>query len=318
MRKIIFSLAFFSQAVFASSFSAYDFISIAYSGIKFMHTKSVPEEIVITETGIGKTQNEAIEQALHIAIQRGIGILVVSDQTVKNDTLVRNVIANYSSGVVNSYKIDTCKKTEYVSCTVTAKISPWKFMRKLEGDSNSIRINGNNLYAQAISSKVTMEQRRRIAEYYFSSIRKNGLDAKIREVKIIPSTGDKVKLSISYDVRWNSEYKKSMIAFLEKLEEDTKGEESQQVYIQWGPTGLFENRVRINTSDFQFREMVTKHLYEPIQIKIDGLDKCEIIQPAGDIFKIDWYGLRRQTIIEVQAEKLKNIDQLTISTSCQA
>jgi hypothetical protein len=314
MKHILLVLAFICQPAFA--FSSFDTISLIFKGIQFLHTESVPKEIVITETGMGSTQTEAVENALQLAISKGIGVLIVSDQTVNGDQVVRNLIASYSSGVINSYEIRSCNQGNFIVCEVTAKVSPWKFMQRLQGDSQTILVNGNDLYMQHRSAQATMIQRRKLAEYYFSQIRNVGLDAKIREVKILPSNG-RAKIAIDYEVKWNPDYKKSMIAFLEKLEKDTKGETNQEVYIQWGPTGFFENRVRINTQDPYLRQMMLNYLFAPIEVNIVELGICERFDPPEDVFKIDWYGFRKQKVIEIDSQKLMGIRKLSASTSCK-
>jgi hypothetical protein len=314
MKHILLVLAFICQPAFA--FSSFDTISLIFKGIQFLHTESVPKEIIVSEIGMGTTQTEAVENALQLAISKGIGVLIVTDQTIENDRVIRNLAAAYSSGVVNSYTIDSCTKNEFVSCKVTAKISPWNFIRKLQGDSQTMPVNGNDLYMQHRSAQATMIQRRKLAEYYFSQIRNVGLDAKIREVKILPSNG-RAKIAIDYEVKWNPDYKKSMIAFLEKLEKDTKGETNQEVYIQWGPTGFFENRVRINTQDPYLRQMMLNYLFAPIEVNIVELGICERFDPPEDVFKIDWYGFRKQKVIEIDAQRLSGIRKLSASTSCK-
>jgi hypothetical protein len=313
MKRLLLSLCFVAQPVLA--FSPYDVVSLIFQGIRFYHSESVPKEIVITETGIGETQQAAVQNALHIAIEKSIGVLIVSDQTSQNDKVIRNLVASYSSGVVNSYNIQQCKKDKFVSCTVTANISPWKFMRKLEGDTNTIKVNGDDLYAQAITAQATMNQRRKLTEYYFKQIRQSGLEAKIREVKILPY-GNKTQLSIDYEITWNAEFKKNMIAFLEKLQKDTEGQSNQQVYIQWAPTGFFDNRVYINTHDAELRSTMLKYLFEPIEVNIAELNVCERLDPPEDVFKIDWYGFRKQKVVTVETSRLRNIDRLSLSTSC--
>ncbi len=312
MKRSLLALAFVCQPVFA--FSTYDAISLIFQGIRFLKSESVPAEIVVTETGIGKTQTEAVNNALHLAVSKGIGVLVVSDQTIQNDKVIRNLVASYSSGVVNSYKSSCAKKEEYI-CTVTANVSPMKFMRKLQGDSRTIEVNGKDLYAQAITAQETLKQRKKITEYYFSQIRQSGLEVKIREVKILPY-GNKTQLAIDYDIQWNKEFKKSILAFLERMEKDIEGQYNQQVYIQWAATGFYENRVRINTQDSELRSLMLKHMFAPIEVSINELGICERYDPPEDVFKIDWYGFRKKTVVDIDTNRLKNIDRLSVSTSC--
>jgi hypothetical protein len=57
MKHILLVLAFICQPAFA--FSSFDTISLIFKGIQFLHTESVPKEIIVSETGMGKTQTEA-------------------------------------------------------------------------------------------------------------------------------------------------------------------------------------------------------------------------------------------------------------------
>jgi hypothetical protein len=304
-----------TSSVSAQSFTTFDFVSLIFQGIYFSMSESVPEEITVTAKGVGETQAIAIETALNSAVQKAVGVLVISDQTVQNDRVIRNLVASYSSGVVNSYKIDTCQKDKVIHCTITAKVSPMKFMRKLQGDSQTIQVNGNDLLAKHQTAKNTLIQREKITNYYFSQIRQSGLDVIIREVKILPSDTEKVKLVVDYEVKWNAEYKKEILKFLERLEKDTKNDGGQQIYIQWGPTGLFNNRVHINVVNDRLRTSMLRMIHAPTFVKINELNLCEDIN-HDNVFTIDWYGVKRQRTIEVDPAKLRGIQSLSASIGC--
>jgi len=304
-----------TSSVSAQSFTTFDFVSLIFQGIYFSMSESVPEEITVTAKGVGETQAIAIETALNSAVQKAVGVLVISDQTVQNDRVIRNLVASYSSGVVNSYKIDTCQKDKVIHCTITAKVSPMKFMRKLQGDSQTIQVNGNDLLAKHQTAKNTLIQREKITNYYFSQIRQSGLDVIIREVKILPSDTEKVKLVVDYEVKWNAEYKKEILKFLERLEKDTKNDGGQQIYIQWGPTGLFNNRVHINVVNERLRTSMLRMIHAPTFVKINELNLCEDIN-HDNVFTIDWYGVKRQRTIEVDPAKLRGIQTLSASIGC--
>jgi len=301
----------------AGAWAPTEVLTLAFSAIRFTITESIPEELTITSKGRGKSQSDAVQAALVDSVQRGIGVLVVTDQTVQNDKVVRNLAASYSSGVVNSYTVDECEKDRDYICTVTAKVSPWKFMRKLQGDSQTLQVSGNDLFMQHETSKTVLIQREKMTRYYFSQIRQSGLDPKIREVKILPSVGDKAQVSIDYEVKWNPVFKKEMIRYLQKLEKDTAGAENGQVYIQWGPTGLFENRVRINTHNPTMQAVMQEYIHMRTYVKIKELGICQDIN-QDDVFKVDWYGVQRKITVEVPAEKLKGIQSLSITTGCAA
>ena len=315
-----------AASLLVTSFSAhsfdlvtYNFISFMYQGIKFVHTDSVPKEMIVTSTGTGKTREEAIDKALLSGIQESIGVLVVSDETAENDRIVRNIVAQYSSGVVNKYEVKSCIGTNPITCTVTAKVSPWNFQRKLMGDSNAIKVNGNDLQAQHMSARHVLIQRQKLTKYYLSQIQQSGLEVKIKEVKVLPSLSENATVSIDYEVRWVPEFKKSIISFLEKLEKDTDGQNTNnnQVYIQWAATGFSENRVRINAYDDGFRRMMESYLRQPVSIRINELGTCEQFDATGGVFGIDWYGFRKQKTVILTPEQLSKIDKITMSVGCK-
>lgn len=320
MRRLL-AASLLTLSLPANSFDVvtYNVISIMYQGIKFVHTDAVPKELIVTSTGTGKTREEAIDKALLSGIQESIGVLVVSDETAENDRIVRNIVAQYSSGVVNKYEVKSCIGTNPITCTVTAKVSPWNFQRKLMGDSNAIKINGNDLQAQHMSARHVLIQRQKLTKYYLSQIQQSGLEVKIKEVKVLPSLSENATVSIDYEVRWVPEFKKSIISFLEKLEKDTDGQNTNnnQVYIQWAATGFSENRVRINAYDDGFRRMMESYLRQPVSIRINELGTCEQFDATGGVFGIDWYGFRKQKTVILTPEQLSKIDKITMSVGCK-
>ena len=320
MRRLVAaSFLMFSFPANSFDFGVYDVISFMYQGIKFVHTNSVPKEMIVTSVGTGKTREEAIDKALFSGIQESIGVLVVSDETAENDRIVRNIVAQYSSGVVNKYEVKSCVGTNPITCTVTAKVSPWNFQRKLMGDSNTIKVNGNDLQAQHMSARHVLIQRQKLTKYYLSQIQQSGLEVKIKEVKVLPSLSENATVTIDYEVRWVPEYKKSIISFLEKLEKDTDGQTktNNQVYIQWAASGFSENRVRINAYDDGFRTMMENYLRQPVSIRINELGSCEQFDATGGVFGIDWYGFRKQKTITMTPAQLSKIDKITMSVGCK-
>jgi hypothetical protein len=314
MRKVIVGCLLLASTT-ANAFGSIDYVSLIFQGIYFSASESVPKEMTVTSIGVGDTQDVAIQNSLNISVQKAIGVLIVSDQTVKDDRVVRNLVAQYSSGVVNSYEVKKCQGKP-ISCEVTAKVSPWKFMRKLEGDSQTMQVNGGDLLMRHQTAKNTLIQRYKLSEYYMSQIRQSGLDVTIRSVNVEPGIDNMVRLKLQYEVKWNKEFKNELIRFLEKLEKDTVNNDvNHQVYIQWGPTGLFENRVRINTYNEHFRNMMLYYIHQPTYVQINELGICEDIQ-SEDVFTVDWYGVKKTKTVLVAPEKLKGVNSLSARIGC--
>jgi hypothetical protein len=295
------------------------YVSLAISGVRFFFSETVPKEIIVTSDGAGNTREEAIQNALVSAVQKGIGVLIVTDDTVTNGRVTKNLAAQYSSGLVNSYEVKHCNSLGGIKCEVTAKVSPWKFQRRLEADTAVVKVNGGDLAAQYLTMQYTLIQRVKITNYYFSQLHQSGLDVKVKSIQMVPTLESNATLLIDYEVRMNPEFKKSFIAFLQKLEKDTNGrtEENHRVYIQWGPTGLYENRVFINAYDPNFRALMNNYLSAPISIGIKEFGQCERFEvPGGNVMTVDWYGFRKQQQITVPAKQLQNINNLSLSVGC--
>ncbi len=295
------------------------YLSLAINGVRFFFSETVPKEIIVTSDGTGNTREEAIQNALVSAVQKGIGVLIVTDDTVANGRVTKNLAAQYSSGVVNSYEVKHCNSLGLIKCEITAKVSPWKFQRRLEADTAVVKVNGGDLAAQHLTMQYTLIQRVKITNYYFSQLHQSGLDVKVKGIQMMPTLGSNATLLVDYEVRMNPEFKKSFITFLQKLEKDTNGraEENHRVYIQWGPTGLYENRVFINAYDPNFRALMYNYLAAPISIGIKEFGQCERFEaPGGNVMTVDWYGFRKQQQITVPAKQLENINNLSLSVGC--
>jgi len=316
MKKILLAFCLMMAAkAYAQTVTPLQMASFVFQGIRFATADKPPPEIEMRGEGSGKTREEAVQNALIDAIQKGLGVLVVTDQTINGNTVVRNMAAMYSSGVVNSYEVISCRLN---TCIVSAKISPWKFRRKLEGDSNVMRVNGNDLYASYSTANHGMIQRHKLTEYYFQRIRSSGLEVKIRELKITPASNGQAAVMLDYEVRFQKEFKKDLISFLERMEKDTngRGEENNRVYIQWGPTGLFENRVFINAYDPNTRSMMLRYMHEPIEIYFSELNLCERYDVVDSVFTIDWYQFRKQKTIHINPLLLQNVSKISARIGC--
>jgi len=281
------------------------------SNVVFLASHLLPDEIVVSATGTGATQKDAIDEALLASVQKGLGVMVVSDQSIENEKVVRNLAAMYSSGIVKSYEVNRCVKTSVYTCEVTALVSPWDFERQLK----TSEVNGTDLYASYLTSKSALIQRNKIIDYYFSNIRKHGLQAKIHSVKVIPSTSDKAQLQISYSVNWNRNYRNSFIDFLEKLERDTNGSfDNHDLVLQWSSSNLFKGRAFLLTNDENTRVLIENKLFEPVFVYFDELNRCERIKLDSSILN---FGISRKQIFEIDSDKLKGLRKISISTECK-
>ena len=302
--------------------------SLAIQGVQFFFSPIVPERVTVTSIGTGNTREEAVQNALITAMQEGVGVLVVSEVATSGNKVTRDIVAQYSSAIVKSYDVNKCVEKTKVQCEIDAIVTPWTFYEALHNSSNTLKIDGKSLHAQHLTQQYTLQQRKRLTEYFFSKIRVSGLDARILKVKVMPSESEKVHLHLRYQVRYKREFWTELEGFLRRLERDTGGsfssyDEHRDVAISWGG-GSFK-RVFIKTDTQSFWELIQEYrIGKPILVSIPELHFCDRIELGdsykrgffGDIFQIDFYGLNREHRIRVQPEQLKGVNGLTLKMGC--
>lgn len=313
--------------------------SLIFQGVQFLISRTVPERITVHATGTGQTREEAVNNALVTAMQQGVGVLIVSDTQVVRDKVSRDFVAQYSSAIVQSYRVQTCSDTVRVQCEVEVVVTPWTFYQALRASPGTTPIDGQSLYAQHLTQQHTLQQRKQLTEYFLSKIRTHGLEAVLLEFKVEPRPTRDVQIHLRYRVQYKKDFKREMIAFLQRLERDTGGtpdwngrrkeptlsRHPHTSIIQWGPTGWSENRVYIHTYDHAFYSMIRKYRVEmPLYFSIPELNFCDRIELgdptragfSGNVFTIDWYNSTRVHTLRVRPEMLKNVNQVTLKLGC--
>ena len=312
---------------------------LVVQGIQFVFSRSVPDRIPVSSIGDGSTRDEAVKNALVSAMQEGVGVLVASETVVSGNRVSKEFVAQYSSAIVQSYKVIECKDGVRVQCSIDALVTPWRFYEVLRDTSTTTRVDGKSLYAQHLTQQHSLEQRKRLTEYFLSKIRTNGLEAKLQEIRVEPSATDEVLVYLKYRVRYKKDYWRELVSFLERLERDTGGgpdwngrrqeprssQSPRTVYIQWGPTGLRENRVYIHTFDDSYYRMFENYRrVMPISVSIPELNFCDRVELGdsygtgffGDVFQVNWHQLSREHAIRVRPQTLKQITDITLKMGC--
>lgn len=316
--------------------------TLSVDGVRLVFPSTLPDELFARGTGTGSTREEAVKNALLSAVQQTMGVLVVSETTVANDRLLRDIYAGYSSGIVKSFSIVSCTEDSYrVSCTVNAVTKPWAIRETIFTSGRAVRVDGQNLYGQYLTQREVLLQRRKLMDYYLSRIRTVGLVSTIRSVSILPSPSEKALVRIEFSIAWDQRFRKELIGFLRQLERDTGGDRirrapgygdlilMQEVYNQnfsnlvmsWGPRSgrWIADEVVIKTPDHELYEMVRLNLHKPIQIGIEPFGLCHEIKPNDSILR---YAGRRAQVYEmtlwVQPQFLANTDSMSITLGCRS
>jgi hypothetical protein len=307
---VLFLVPFKSHADVSLSY-----VSLMLQGMRFTMSPMTPKETTIRVAGVGKDRDAAIQNGLLTAVQQTVGVMLITDQVVNNDRLLKNVVAQYSSGTVNKFQVHDCVGNRPVVCNMTVTVSLSAFMRKLENVSDNIQIPGNDYYQKHLLQKTLLIQREKMLDYYLRQIHQSGLDVEITNVELLPTTGDNARLSIQYRVKWNETFRKEFLSFMRKLENDTQHINGSTVYMQWGTTGLADNRAYIKTHSEVMHNNVINLIHRPIQVQF--LNVCETIG-VENIFDLGRRGLNLKSEISVSPDKLKNMTHLAAKIGCDS
>lgn len=332
MNRLALVLGLFLSGCAVISAPAFTATSYVVQGVKFYFSNYVPSEIVVITTGTGDTREKAIDNALISAVQEAIGVLVVSDVTVQDEKVLKNIAIMYSEGVVNSYKVKECKGNLRQTCEIIATVSPSRLQNKFAGSGAVIEVDGENLYGQYVTSKNAILQRKKLAEYYLSNIRTHGLEIEITSIKVIPTSNEKVPIEINYLVTWNRQYKDNAVAFFKKLEKETNGrferysDRDKNKYtfmLTYGDSFSFtrNDTLHINTYDESFYKMMRFYTTSKIQVSINPFNVCDSYDPQylSGIFSMhkELDSMRKKTVY-ANPEQLKDLKQISLTLGCNA
>ena len=293
--------------------------SVLVQGVRLYFSTIVPKEISVTAIGSGSTKEKAIDSALTRSVQEAVGVLVVSETSIQSDKVINDIAIQYASGVVNEYKVIECKKEEVFNCRITAKVSPWSLQKNLLSKDSSVKVDGENLYSQHLTTKDAILQRKKLTEYLFQKIRSEGLIYKVTSVKTIPTTDNFATVQIDYEVKWDKDFRNMIIEFLQRLEKDTGGgfdnyNEHQDSYIQWAPTGWSDNRVYIKTNDSNFSKLIKDYQYAPLTVGIPSLRYCDSFNTADGVFYFE--SKKRTVVFKIKEKSLKELKEITLEPNC--
>jgi hypothetical protein len=108
----------------------------------------------------GHTLEEAKQQGFRKAIEQVVGVVVVSDQEVSGERVIKDTIGNYSAGYINNYKIlDSDTDGDRITVRMSVDVASSKIAQRMIASGNkSLIIDGQRLQAQ-LDSQMYERQR---------------------------------------------------------------------------------------------------------------------------------------------------------------
>ena len=98
------------------------FILTLFSSVCFIGNAKNDKEITLTVSSDGPTKDDAIKNALRLAIEQAYGVFVSANTTILNDDLVKDEIVTISKGAIKEYSlISDINKGDNTGFVVTIK-----------------------------------------------------------------------------------------------------------------------------------------------------------------------------------------------------
>lgn len=149
-----------------------------------------PETETVEATGVGKTVEDAEKNALINAVQKVVGAYVDAEILVKNEDIIHDQILSASSGFITSLevKIKPHKRRtdDLFETTIKAVVQKGKVaehLRKTKIPLIVASVDGNELWAEAVTGGKKVEDGRKLLAKYFSEMPANFLKARLLNAK---------------------------------------------------------------------------------------------------------------------------------------
>lgn len=162
----------------------------------------------IRTTGIGNTYEEAKHNAFKEAIEYQVGVVIASERESYNENLIKNDILAYSSAFVDDYKIISQQTMgNKVQVVVDVKLSLLKLSdRILSKGKDSKNFDGAKHDTQYKSFIENKQNGDRIFASILNDYPKRAYTIKQHPYNIKIDSYRNLKLSIPYEMRWDSNY----------------------------------------------------------------------------------------------------------------
>jgi hypothetical protein len=254
-------------------------VTIVIKGIEFLFSESLPEEITVSATGTGSTREEALQNALKEAVQKGVGILVISDLRIKDQKIISDQLLNYSSGFIKDYKTEECLNNKKITCKIQAKVAPWNLLRNQFNLNDKQNINGEQLVTQHNSTKDVIAQQKKLLIYYKEKISEEGYKFEVKDVNSIPSYSNLIPIEITYRLIPNFDLRKEIFSFLKLVEVNPENKlspeiEKKIITIGTDSSYLFKKNLRVIYWDEEMLAAFNELMSKNIEIYLVELGMC--------------------------------------------
>ena len=171
-------------------------LSLAFLCIAMLCNAQAPQEITLTVTGEGSSQEEAIKSALRSAIEQSYGAFVSANTTILNDDVVKDEIVTISNGVVKSYKIiSAVQSPQSYRTIINATLSMPELVKYAQSHGSECEFAGATFGMQMKLDEINRQNEAKAIEnvlYEVTHMLSQNATISVGEPKVISKTGETV------------------------------------------------------------------------------------------------------------------------------
>jgi hypothetical protein len=152
----------------------------------------------IVVTGVGRTGQEALRDALQNAVRQVVGEVVDAETLVKDDELIHDTVLLYSHGLVKGHKeLDQWERDGLIYKTIRAEVERKQLSDTLKAKNIKVRdFDGQQLYDQVVTELQRQKDGRRLVQATFKNYPSSVLEATVvAEPHVADKSEDRVTLA---------------------------------------------------------------------------------------------------------------------------
>jgi hypothetical protein len=244
----------------------------------------------VTVTGLGRSFEEAKQQAFRKAIEFQLGATVLSDIETQKFTRVKDEIYVYSAGYVDDYKIVKHEVfNQIVSLTASVTVSESKIRNRII----SVGKSSSEFDSQRHTSQISTYLQERISGDTLLTKHLQGYPTKAFNIKQFPykiSIDERrnVSLIIPYEISWNFDYVKTLREILTVVQDKDNGPLKNNasgivIMVKDPKDWLIGSKTIHKFDDLQKVNLLHNH--------IQGSNEARLVIRLKDMYNNDIYGI---------------------------
>lgn len=271
----IIAAAFLSNASAQSNNLFYPSpLGIILSAGKLMYDHDSNREHLVTVKSSGKTEAEARANAFQLAVEYTVGQLVLSEQEVSNNQVVRNDTIQYSSGYVSRYHVKNKELDSGNVVLVTdVYVKQSKISHRLVNHStDKSRVDSKNLAAQVRTAVDQTRTGDRVLKTVLNDYPLRAFNITHKDV-YVERNNRSLDMVIPITLTWNVEYLQSVGEALQAVNEGVENRDRKHAYrLVSRLPGLFSRTYDVWTADYK-RYALFNDTFSVVGIKTQIFDE---------------------------------------------